>query len=106
MPNFKVGDEVMCIDTISTTHVPLSRYLKAGQKYTVAGLSETSCCGNAVIRLAGTDDGRGNKCPNCHHIFSITHSWFSTWRFVKLDGLSEPENEVESTNLPTLAEKV
>ena len=100
MPNFKVGDEVVCIDAI----LPAGHYsfagIKAGERYVVAMLTD-KCVG---IREAPINFFAA-PCRWCHQRGEYWH--IEQWRFIKLDGLSEPENESVGTSLPsTLAEKV
>jgi hypothetical protein len=79
--NYKVGDTVVCIDSLGTR----DNLLVVGKQYTVAYIK------HLCVGVEGIFDPYGIIfCHRCgQYGDSISH--FHTWRFIKLDGLKQDQ---------------
>ena len=85
--NYKVGDRVVCID--SRKIVDPTR-LKVGAHYTIAWIGK--CCASAPTLVRVKEIPTIPRCLEC----GCQTGDFRSWRFVKLDGLTEQETTKES----------
>ena len=87
MANFKVGDEVVCVDAVRVHPVPNNKPfgLTLGAKYKVLAILGPSC---AVVNDGDTNVG---TCEICGVFDGHSHRYH--WRFIKLDGLKEESEE-------------
>lgn len=87
MANFKVGDTVVCIDTIrvlgARAGTRLSN-LKLGLEYLVIGLPLAACCGDQMVVLNCMPQDDGWICK-CGAILPPESGGYAPWRFIKLD---------------------
>ncbi len=88
MANYKVGDEVVCVDAIGFA-CPTG--LTAGMSYPVLAARVSPCCGTHEIDV-GTKSPTGHvRCCRCGA--RNPGNWKMAWRFIKLDGLKDEETE-------------
>lgn len=90
MANYKVGDEVVCVDSQTILYETV---LIAGATYKVVFLAERCVALDGVYPYRSL--GENNTCCACLTITKLAH--FFPSRFLKLDGLTEDqttENEV------------
>ena len=87
--NYGPGDEVVCIDSIPIEiGKPIVRIV-AGEKYVVAFAT------NRCVGLVGNEQYVGKRlCTSCNHFDANNH--YGSWRFIKLDKLTEEQHESES----------
>ena len=97
MANFKVGDEVVCLTNKSERGVGTASDLTPGKTYRVEAFERCGCGAEHVFLV-------GMTALNCCQVCSRISASFRAWRFIKLDGLNEPEAEFVGTNLPALVE--
>lgn len=91
MSNYKIGDEIVCIDAFG-----VENYLKTGKLYVCEAFS--ACCGTFVHVGHPPNEGRHVTCDRCGARV-IDRPAFFKWRFIKLDGINAEEHDVRDTTL-------
>ncbi len=90
MANYKVGDEVVCIDAKRLFSGTVQE-LVLGQKYVVLGIRNGPCCNKLEIDVGIKPMARKVRCV-CG-VISPADGYKYAWRFIKLDGLKDEETE-------------
>lgn len=90
MANYKVGDEVICICAKKVAPGSSTPVVKLGKIYKVFAARESPCCGCLEIDVAEKSPTGWTQCI-CGARKEGT--WHLSWRFIKLDGLSEDTTE-------------
>lgn len=91
MPNYGVGDTVVCVDAIGALGSVLGTGLKAGKNYKVLGIGRAQCCGQLQVDVGLPPSiARSTKCM-CGAIITPATNYRYAWRFIKLDGLKVEE---------------
>lgn len=81
MANFKVGDEVVCVDAIFTIPDPLWGPLIRGGKYRVLWMNDL------CVSVQKAHIPIDLRCERCGVNNGYVHD--DPWRFIKLDGLQD-----------------
>jgi hypothetical protein len=89
--NYKVGDTVVCIDSLVPSYCWESGLI-VGKKYAVRAIHGPKCI--ELIGETEDDSGKPSLCVDCGILNLCAH--FESFRFIKLDGL-KVENEEEAT---------
>lgn len=96
--NYKVGDTVVCIDSKPPTGLRLVEGMEnvvCGEKYIVAEMTD-KCTGVREIQLPNwAKPAIGWYCSLCGASHCAGYQHFESWRFIKLDGLTETQDTSE-----------
>lgn len=85
MSNYKIGDEIVCIDAFG-----VENYLTAGNLYVCEAFS--ACCGTFVHVGHPPNEGRHVTCDHCGARV-IDRPAFFKWRFIKVDKIGDEEQD-------------
>lgn len=94
MCNFKIGQEVVCIDAKPTSSNVVGPPLVLNKIYTIKGIRQKSCCGNVILVDVGLCFPRAfgaQQCSVCGTIETVNSAeWYvSSSRFAPLQTQSE-----------------
>jgi len=96
MSRFKIGQRVVCIDSIPT------KYLKKGATYVINGFYACPDCGVLCVKLECFTNPVNSECLSCGHTSITDRPIYRESRFAPLSNIADAVEYRLSVSIPEL----